>query len=268
VLRRTVRSFGASLHRPFSNHLRADAVPWARLQYGVAVIDLAVFDMAGTTVDDRGAVYQALRQTVEAAGATVADDDLQTWMGTDKTEAITALLRLGGVEPTPELVATRFAAFRGILDELYRNDPPVAMAGVTDALAVLRANGVRVALTTGFDDDVAGAVLAALGWTVGPEASDTVDAIVTTSQVPAGRPAPYMIHHAMEATGVHDVRRVLAAGDTVVDVRAGRNAGVIAVGVCTGALDRAALEAEPHDHVLDGVADVPDLLGLAAPATH
>ena len=222
--------------------------------------------MAGTTVDDRGAVYRALRSTVEATGATVADDDLQTWMGTDKTEAITALLRLGGVEPDEELVSARFTAFRGILDDLYRADPPTAMPGVPEALAALRAAGVRIALTTGFDDDVAAAVLAALGWTVGPEATDTVDAIVTTSHVTAGRPAPYMIHHAMEATGVHDVRRVLAAGDTVVDVRAGRNAGVIAVGVCTGALSREALEAEPHDHVLDGVRDIPALVGIAVSA--
>jgi phosphonatase-like hydrolase len=230
------------------------------------VIDLAVFDMAGTTVDDRGAVYRALRSTVEEAGARVADEDLQTWMGTDKTEAITALLRLGGVEPNDELVGARFAAFREILDELYRTDPPTAMPGVPEALAALRAAGIRVALTTGFDDDVAGAVLAALGWTVGPASTDTVDAVITTSHVAAGRPAPYMIHHAMEATGVHDVRRVLAAGDTVVDVRAGRNAGVIAVGVCTGALSREALEAEPHDHVLDGVRDVPALVGVQVSA--
>jgi phosphonatase-like hydrolase len=211
-------------------------------------------------------VYRALRSAVEEACATVADDDLQTWMGTDKTEAITALLRLGGVEPNDELVGARFAAFREILDELYRTDPPTPMPGVPAALAALRAAGIKVALTTGFDDDVAGAVLAALGWTVGPAGSDTVDAVITTSHVSAGRPAPYMIHHAMEATGVHDVRRVLAAGDTVVDVRAARNAGVIAVGVCTGALSREALEAEPHDHVLDGVRDVPALLGVGTSA--
>lgn len=238
------------------------------LPYRGGVIDLAVFDMAGTTVDDRGAVYDALRWTVEAAGASVAADDLQRWMGTDKEEAIEALLRLGGVTPTQELVVERFDAFREHLVELYRQEPPTPIPGVPDALAVLRANGIRVALTTGFDDTVARIVLDALGWTVGQEAADTVDALVTTSAVSSGRPAPYMIHRAMELTGVRDVRRVLAAGDTIVDVRAAKNAGVIAVGVCSGALDRTTLEAEPHDHVLESVAAVPELLGIAAPATH
>lgn len=232
------------------------------------MIDLAVFDIAGTTIDDRGAVYAALRWTVEAAGASVAEPDLQEWMGTDKEEAIAALLRLGGVTPAKDLVLERFEAFRDHLVELYRQDPPTPIAGVPDALAVLRANGIRVALTTGFDDAVARIVLDAVGWTVGREAANTIDALVTTSAVPAGRPAPYMIHRAMELTGATDVRRVLAAGDTLVDIRAARNAGVIAAGVCSGALDRAALEAEPHDHVLQSVADVPELLGIAAPATH
>lgn len=222
--------------------------------------------MAGTTVDDRGAVYLALRAAVEGTGATVADDDLQEWMGTDKATAIAALLRLDGMEPSDELVTERFAVFRADLDERYRQDPPTAMPGVVTAFHMLRRAGVRIALTTGFDGAVATSVLAALGWTVGVDAAGrrgTVDALVTTSDVPAGRPAPYMIHRAMERTGATDVRAVLAAGDTIVDLRAARNAGVIAVGVCTGALDRETLEAEPHDHVLDGVRDVPTLLGLS-----
>ncbi|PZE27234.1 phosphonatase-like hydrolase [Curtobacterium sp. MCBD17_028] len=232
----------------------------APLPYALPVISAVVFDMAGTTIDDRGAVYRALRSAVEDAGAPVADADLQRWMGTDKEEAITALLELGGVQPTPSIVSATFRAFRATLDDLYRADPPVPMAGVEAALADLRARGVRVALTTGFDEPVVGSLLASLGWTVGRGPAHTVDAVVTTSDVRAGRPAPYMIHHAMELLGVEDVRQVLAAGDTVVDVRAARNAGVVAVGVCTGALSRAELEAEPHDHVLDGVADVPALL--------
>lgn len=230
-----------------------------------AVIKLAVFDMAGTTIDDGGAVYRALRSAVEERGASVADADLQTWMGTDKVEAITQLLRLGGVPASGSVVPDTFGRFREILADTYRETPPVPIEGVVEALRELRARGVRVALTTGFDDAVALPLLDALGWSIGPDEADTVDTVVTTSDVPAGRPAPYMIHRAMERTGVVDVREVLAAGDTVVDVRAGRNAGVVAVGVCTGALSRGDLEAEPHDHVLDGVRDVPALLDTMVP---
>jgi phosphonatase-like hydrolase len=229
------------------------------------MIELAVFDMAGTTIDDGGAVYRALESAVASTGATVDPGDLQTWMGTDKVQAITALLELGGVAPTDELVTATFARFKSDLAEAYRATPPFAFDGVPEAIAILRSRGIRVALTTGFDRDVTDGLLASLGWTVAQdpagEISDTVtlDAVVTTSDVRAGRPAPYMIHHAMELTGVHDVRAVLAAGDTLVDLEAARNAGAVAVGVLTGALSREALEHGPSDHIVDGVAVVPDL---------
>jgi phosphoglycolate phosphatase len=221
------------------------------------VIDLVALDMAGTTIDDHGSVYVALRRSVEETGATVAPADLQTWMGTDKTEAIGALMRLGGGNPTTDSVAAAFERFHAILAELYRDEPPVALPGVEDALRTLRDRGVKIALTTGFDDDVALPILEALGWSVGGDG--LLDAVVTTSNVPSGRPAPYLIHHAMELAGVTDVRRVLAAGDTAVDVQAARNAGVYAVGVLSGALSRAELEAHEHDAILDSVADIPDL---------
>jgi phosphoglycolate phosphatase len=214
--------------------------------------------MAGTTIDDHGLVYLALRQSVEETGASVADADLQQWMGTDKLTAIGALMRLGGIEPSPTSAAVAFERFHAILAAHYRAEPPVPLPGVEDALRTLRAHGVAVALTTGFDDEVAQPLLEALGWEVGSH----VDAVVTTSDVPAGRPAPYLIFRAMERTGIDDVRDVLAAGDTLVDLGAARNAGVTAIGVLSGALDRASLEATDHDAILTSVAELPGYLEL------
>jgi phosphoglycolate phosphatase len=223
------------------------------------VIELVALDMAGTTIDDHGAVYEALRQAVEETGATVATPDLQLWMGTDKVTAIGALMELGGQAPESDRVATAFERFRAILAQSYQAVPPVALPGVEAALRELQARGILISLTTGFDDAVALPLLAALGWTVGEGPEHLLDAVVTTSQVTAGRPAPYLIHHAMEVTGVTDVRQVLAAGDTAVDLLAAYNAGVIGVGVLTGALDWAALAANPHDHILESVAELPGL---------
>ncbi|MER6298053.1 phosphonatase-like hydrolase [Kitasatospora sp. NPDC001539] len=222
------------------------------------MIELVALDMAGTTIDEGGAVYRALRTAVERTGVPVADTDLQTWMGTDKREAIAALVRLGGGTPTPELVEEGYAAFREFLREAYRTTPPRAIAGVEETLAELRRRGIKVALTTGFSDDVAYPLLESLGWSAGE--GGNLDAVVTSDEVPRGRPAPHMIHRAMERTGVIDTRRVLAAGDTVVDVEAGTNAGAgVVVGVLTGELTRADFDGHPYTHVLDSVADIPSL---------
>ncbi|WP_104090807.1 phosphonatase-like hydrolase [Arthrobacter sp. GMC3] len=231
------------------------------------MIELAVFDMAGTTVDDHGIVYVALQDAVEETGATVSPGDLQEWMGADKVSAIKALMERGGQKPTEERVSAAFARFREILADRYARTPPVALPGVEQAIAVLRGRGIRVALTTGFDDDVAYPLLESLGWGVGEGVASMIDAVVTTTDVAAGRPAPFMIHHAMEKTGIHDVRNVLAAGDTAVDLQAGRNAGAISVGVLTGKLSHAQLAAHPHDYILASVADVPSLAETQPPAS-
>ena len=209
--------------------------------------------MAGTTVDDHGLVYVALADSVRETGATVSEFDLQTWMGTDKLTAIGALMTLGGADPdgAPEA----FERFRVILAGSYLATPPIALPGVENALRSLRELGVQVSLTTGFSDDIAYPILDAIGWSVG----DQLDAVVTTSDVSAGRPAPYLIHHAMEQTGVQDVATVLAAGDTIVDLVAARNAGAVGVGVLTGALTRDELARHPHHHILPSVVEVLDL---------
>jgi phosphoglycolate phosphatase len=223
------------------------------------VIELVALDMAGTTIDDHGSVYVALTESVEETGATVAEADLQRWMGADKVTAIGALMELGGEKPSESRVAAAFVRFREILARFYLDNPPVALPGVEDALAELAGRGILISLTTGFSADVANPLLESLGWTTGPGSDHLLDAVVTTTDVRAGRPAPYLIHHAMELTGVRDVRRVLAAGDTVVDLLAAHNAGVIGVGVLTGALSRAQLAEHPHDHILQSVAALPGL---------
>ena len=238
------------------------------------MISLAAFDMAGTTINDGGAVYRALEDSVTEAGVAVSPENLQTWMGAEKREAITALIELGGGVADEDLVGATFARFRALLDEYYTAEPPTPVDGVPEAIAALQSAGIKVALTTGFSREVAEGILAGLGWTVGPaDATETgasapagsvrVDALSCGDDVAAGRPAPFMIHRVMEATGVTDVANVLVAGDTAVDVRSGLNSGAaISIGVLSGKLDRASLEAEHPTAVLDSVAAIPEYLGV------
>lgn len=223
------------------------------------MLQLVAFDIAGTTVDDGGAVYDALRRAVEELGASVDPADLQHWMGTDKVTAITNLAALGGVDADEQAVLDAFGRFQAILAESYRDQPPTAIPGVEETIAQLRGRGIKVALTTGFDRTVAEPLLASLDWGTAPENRVVLDAIITTDDVSAGRPAPYMIFRAMERCGVTDVTRVMAAGDTAVDVQAARNAGGVAVGVLTGQTDSDTLAAHGPDHVLASVAEIPAL---------
>ena len=49
----------------------------------MTTIELAVFDMAGTTLNEHGDVYRALRQSVEENGVEVvsmSEDDYNAWL--------------------------------------------------------------------------------------------------------------------------------------------------------------------------------------------
>jgi phosphoglycolate phosphatase-like HAD superfamily hydrolase len=69
----------------------------------------------------------------------------------------------------------------------------------------------------------------------------------------------------MERTGIADAASVMTVGDTVLDLRAGRNAGAgWVVGVLSGAHGRTQLEREPHDHLIGSVAELPGLIRVNA----
>ena len=222
------------------------------------MIELVALDMAGTTIDEGGAVYQALQQAVEAGGGSLSEADIEAWMGADKRQSIAALTYIAtGTVLTESEVESVYQEFHDRLLAAYRAEPPRPIAGVEAAFVQLRSMGVKVALTTGFSADVHGPLLSALGWAV-PE---TVDAVVCTDDVRSARPAPYMIFHAMERCGVMNVAGVLVAGDTPRDLEAGMNAGARAVvGVGTGGVTLAQLELHPHTHLLESLATLPELV--------
>ncbi|RDH74029.1 phosphonatase-like hydrolase [Mycolicibacterium moriokaense] len=224
-------------------------------------IAMVALDIAGTSVDEGGAVYVALRSAVEShTGLPIPDDEFDRWKGTGKRQAIAGLLAQA---PAEEIDAVE-SDFTDRLLDAYRSTPPVPLPGIVDAFAVLRDHAVRIVLQTGYSRAIAGPLLEQVGWRVGRD----IDAVITSDQVRASRPAPYLIFHGMETVGVETVSEVLVAGDTPNDLRAGTNAGAKYVaGVLTGAHDAATLRREPHTHILASAAEIPALLGLPEPVT-
>lgn len=231
------------------------------------MVSLITLDVAGTTVNEGGAVYARLKEVVEEAlSVQISDDALRPALGANKREAIAGFLKTFRGAADPAEVERLFLEFRGRLEQTYRDTPPTALPGVAEAIQRMRAAGMQVALTTGFDRGVTQMILDAIDWTVGPTPEHTVDFAITSDDVSLGRPAPELIQVAMQRAGVTDADQVLAAGDTELDLAAGINAGAkYVVAVSTGAQSPEHLATFPHTHVCD-VRDLPELLGLAAPA--
>ncbi len=213
--------------------------------------DLVVFDMAGTTVQDRGEAPGALKAAFREFGIEVTPERIVQVRGASKRTAIRSLLdadKAHLAEAIHQRFMTRLAA------DYKEHAAPVE--GVDAAFHYLRRNGMGAALNTGFDRDLATLLIASLGWS-----SASFAALVCGDDVDNGRPAPDMILTAMRMAGVTDPERVVNVGDTRLDLEAGAAAGVgLNVGVWTGAHSREMLAGAPHHHLVESVRDLPNLL--------
>ncbi|MDY5840841.1 MAG: phosphonatase-like hydrolase [Corynebacterium camporealensis] len=214
---------------------------------------LAIFDMAGTTIDDRDEVYRVLRQAAEREGAQFSDETFQEYMGTEKYWAIGKLLEVGnGNQDNHD---TTWEWFREELRRTYTENPPQPLPGIEDMFATLHQQGIKIGLTTGFSREIVDLILKGMGWDTG-----VIDASAAGDEVSSGRPAPLLIEKVMEDTGITDNAEVVSVGDTQADVESAHRAGVTSVGVLTGHLTREEFQKHCADHVLDSAADVVQLL--------
>jgi phosphonatase-like hydrolase len=222
------------------------------------MIDLVVFDMAGTTVYDGDAVNASFRATLAGRGLDVDSALVNSVMGLPKPEAIRILLEQIGMPPSASLINAVHKDFTNRMCQYYAGDPAVhEIPGASATFTALRRSGTKVALNTGFFRPIADVLLARLGW----RSPDMIDADVTSDEVEHGRPHPDMILHLMRRLGVQDPGRVAKVGDTKADLEEGTNAGcALVIGVTTGTCSRAQLQAWPHTHILDSVAQIPGLV--------
>ncbi|MCO6511890.1 MAG: phosphonatase-like hydrolase [Aridibacter famidurans] len=216
-------------------------------------IRLVVFDMAGTTVRDAGQVADSFVSALKEHGYEISEEELTAVRGASKKEGVARLIPEG--PDSEQKAASVYETFRKNLEDRYRLDAAAPVEGAEEVFRWLRSLGVLVALNTGFDRDITGLLISALGWDSG-----IVDAVVCGDDVDEGRPAPFLIFKAMKATGIEDVLRVANVGDTSRDLEAGQSAGVRwNIGVLSGAHDRGRLESAPHTHILPSIASLPSL---------
>jgi phosphonatase-like hydrolase len=222
------------------------------------MIELVVFDMAGTTVSDSDAVNGCLRATLAGAGVHVEPAAVNVVMGLPKPEAIRRLLAGASQAASDEAIARLHTDFVKKMLHHYATDPSVGeVPGAMATFQVLRRAGLKVALNTGFSRPIVERLLERLGWQ--PPAA--VDAVVTSDDVPRGRPFPDMIRSLMAQLGISDARHVAKVGDTCVDLEEGHSAGCgLVIGVTSGACTRVQLEALPHSHIVASVVEVPKLV--------
>ena len=202
-------------------------------------VQAVVFDWAGTAVDYGCLAPIGVFVDVFARrGVDVTPAEVRRFMGLPKREHVRALLRTDAVR---RQWLERFDSEPDArdLDELYADFEPLLVSalpnftepipGVVGLVGRLRAMGMRIGSCTGYTEEMMDVVA--------PRAAEKgfePDVVVTPDYVPAGRPAPFMCYENAIRLAVYPLDTMVKVGDTVADIKEGRNAGAWSVGVVLG----------------------------------
>jgi len=237
----------------------------------VGKIGMIMFDLSGTTVQDDTGVRDCLYRAAAEFGLQTTPEEILLHMGTNKIHLYQYLIgRERGREidlrdlekvkdpQTLDLATQVFERYQDIMIAHYRNNVQ-EVPGAADVFRWCHARGIQVATDTGFHRPVVEAIMDGLGWL----RDGLVDLSVDVESVPGqiGRPAPFMIFHAMTHLNVQSVHEVIKIGDTPADMLEGHNAGCRGVvGVLSGPRPVTAWGKYRHTHVIPSVADLPALI--------
>lgn len=236
----------------------------------MAKIELVVFDMSGTTVEDRNEVPNCFLQAAQQSGIRTTLKHINTMRGWSKIDVFRTLWAEQGIKNESELennVQTSFTIFRGLLEAYYQTQDVSPTEGTPEVFDFLRQRGIKVALSTGFYRKVTDIILERLNWTIGldeqylGDRKSIIDFSISSDQVQSGRPAPDMIQKAMQMLGVGDAKKVIKIGDTPVDLKAGQAAGCgYNFGITSGSHTEEQLRLYPNDGLFPSIPAFKDYL--------
>ncbi len=247
-----------------------------------------ILDWAGTTLD-YGCMAPAVAFVAiyERWGVPITTPEARIPMGAHKRDHIQQISHLDRVAAawrdvhgracTEEDVDAMFEAFVPVQMEILGRYADL-IDGTVEAVEAFRARDLLIGSTTGYTREMMElleAEAASRGY--------RPDATVCATDVPKGRPAPWMCLRNAELLGIYPMEAVVKIGDTLPDIAEGLNAGMWTIGLAlTGnevglpADEVAALDDEVRarllnraygrmraagaHYVVDSVADCPDIV--------
>jgi phosphonatase-like hydrolase len=236
-------------------------------------IKLAVFDMAGTTVQDHNEVEKCFFDAIKATNLEVSSEKINSMMGWSKILVFETIWKeeLGVDHPSYRAkVEESYQVFCDTLEHHYETVGAKPYDGVLDVFEYCRQQDIKIALTTGFYRKVTDIILQKLGWNTDLDsqylcaentASNIINCSVSSSDVKHGRPAPDMIQLAMQKLNIPDSKSIINLGDTPSDLLSAQHANVLySVGSLYGTHKESELNSYSHDEFITSPIAIIDII--------
>lgn len=195
-----------------------------------------IFDWAGTTVDfgcfaPTGVFIEVFRQK----GIEITQQEARGPMGIHKRDHIRIISRYTRVA-SEWIVKYNRNCTEDDIEDMFRKFIPIQISvlekhseiipELPEALKVIRSMDMKIGSTTGYNREMMNILTAAAS-----RQGYKPDSVVCSTDVAAGRPAPWMAFRNAENLGVYPMNSIVKIGDTVSDIEEGINSGMWSVGV-------------------------------------
>lgn len=195
-----------------------------------------ILDWAGTTVDYGScAPAMVFIEVFKRQGIEITLEQAREPMGTHKRVHIEKISKMPPVAERWQQVHGRSCTDADI-ERLYQEFVPLQLAclaayadlvpGTLEAVRDFRRRGLKVGTTTGYNGEMLKVLLSEA-----KKRGFEPDASVCATDVPAGRPAPWMALRCAMEMQVYPLESCVKIGDTVPDIDEGLNAGMWTIGV-------------------------------------
>ena len=229
---------------------------------GERPISLACLGLFGTVAQDDGMLERAFAEACATQGIVPGTADYAHCMvAVHQTLGQPAVDVFRGLFPDSpgraEAAALSFErSFRSAVDRTGLSPVP----GAEQAIAELRASGVRICVISGLSRRLVAVILDTLDWW------RRIDLALSPEDVPRGCPWPDQMLTAMLRLGVEDVRDAAYAGSTASGVMCAKRAGAgMIAGVLAGGHTRDRLRSAGATHFVGEIGELPALLAGGDP---
>jgi phosphonoacetaldehyde hydrolase len=134
-------------------------------------------------------------------------------------------LSIYGELPSENDIDQLYASLEPVMTDIIK-DFATPIHGLRGLMDKLHAENIKVGSTTGYVTSMMEKLIP-----IAREEGFEPDSIVTSSEVPAGRPAPYMCYQNALKMQVFPFSQMVKIGDTIADIQEGLNAGMWTIGL-------------------------------------
>jgi phosphonoacetaldehyde hydrolase len=195
-----------------------------------------IVDWAGTSIDYGSfAPVAAFIDAFGQFGINVSANDVRKFMGYGKRDHTREILNLENIsndwiekynrKPTEDDVEKIFNSLSLSLENVIL-DYTEPIEGAVEFLEKMRTAGIKVGSTTGYVKEMMDLIIP-----IAEKKGFKPDVIVCPSDVPSGRPYPWMSYLNAIKMETYPLWEMVKFGDTVADINEGLNAGMWTVGI-------------------------------------